>query len=107
MKNPPEDMQLTIHAAHACGLTFGVVRKTLFTPSYDHPDGKPWDPLNNNSDAFNLMVALKMTVTVLPAENNRGYEVIAICSKKATESLHKTNAGEATRRAIVRAAAGL
>ena len=87
------DRELLEMAAKAIGLTL----------RYNYLDGRdanqPWNPLDDNCDALRLAVSLRMHVNVYPTRTKVTADGVYF------EQLHNVDAMNATRRAIVRAAA--
>ena len=104
------DAQLLEAAAKAAGLDYGVIHQR---PHRRCPEGwTPWNPLSDDGDALRLAVALRLTVAVRYNE----CEVFAdggpclasepiFTASAFVKPEHATDPAEATRRAIVRAAA--
>jgi hypothetical protein len=106
------DRQLLESAAKAAGIV--VERSRLDDPAHrdmliqdsarnQHQKFGPWNPLTDDGDALRLAVALQMDVFV------RAEWVEAVAPMGAPQKVHYERGGreEATRRAIVRAAAAL
>lgn len=59
-----EDKQLLADAAFAAGITLiywqGQPHRRIQNPSLFKSDSKPWNPLEDDGDAFRLMVALSI-----------------------------------------------
>lgn len=64
----------------------------------------PWQPLHDDGDALRLAVGLRMLVDDIRKGYMSGH-VVAVCSGHAAYEPREPDAGAATRRAIVRAAA--
>ena len=82
---------------------------------YGMGKGELWSPINDDGDALRLAVTLSIAITPYPIYSHPKHSVIAKQYRKGgllreanpTEvvELHREDAGAATRRAIVRAAA--
>ena len=90
------DRELLEAAARAAGIEYGVIHDT---PRRKCVDGwTPWNPLSDDGDVFALMVALRLDVKFLKPN---GVSV----SLGPYVSFIDNDPREATRRAIMRAAA--
>ena len=103
------DRELLELAAKAAGLTVRWHDSGHYGPTMeimeDEAGGPPWNPLTDDGDALRLAVKLGLLVDTKEA-TSRGYQSTA--SDGSTDwqaELHISDPYEATRRAIVRAAA--
>lgn len=100
------DRELLERAAKAAGLVVSTIRQEIRDADgyghvglWIHGVSTCWNPLNDNGDAFSLAISIGMTVSPGQAVARKG--VYAACSSM-NQSIE-----EATRRAIVVAAASL
>jgi hypothetical protein len=106
------DKELLLAAAKAAGFV-EPVRATDYSLMWVSQSGFPsiWKPLEDNADAFKLMVQLNLTVwPVMDSGRPPSYAVAQSPNYPNTirvEELHNGDHYAATRRAIVRAAAAI
>lgn len=90
----------------AWGLWNGVINPTISNPN-PRPNPIRWNPLQSDSDALKLVMKLGFIVKVLN-ERMEPFTLVR-CGENGLifEEEHRGDAGKATRRAIVRAAASI
>ena len=100
------DRELLELAAKACGFVDGhIYREKLNALLWRSESGFPalWNPLNNNEDAFKLAVDLCMNLSLMAWRS----EAQLTNHEAVVEPVVNKDPYAATRRAIVRAAAGI
>jgi hypothetical protein len=106
------DRELLELAAKAADIPYSEYNGLIWTPGYDHPNGKVWDPLSNDGDALRL--AVKLGIDIMFAEEHDLNCVVTalnwfIADSPRTEFVEALweDPPSATRRAIVACAAEL
>ena len=100
-----QDRELLELAAKAAGIVISEhigIRSDYFA---DDSTGKEWNPLTDDGDALRLAVTLQMTVLV--HQFTAMAETGAVTFQAREKATMNYSIGEATRRAIVRAAAAI
>jgi hypothetical protein len=105
------DRELLELAARAAGYSFHDLEDGMYIyfPSEARDDDFPWNPLTDDGDALRLAVKLNMQIVITGKSDSLD---VGITDARSTESgwekaIHIKCPYDATRRAIVRAAAAI